>query len=116
MATQMRREQPIGEGRRSVAWIRDVPKVELHLHLEGAIPLDTLWQLIAKYGGDPRATSRAALDEVFRYRDFPEFIETWLWKHAFLREPDDLALIAAGVAQELARQHVAYVEAFYSPF
>jgi len=32
-----------------------IPKVELHLHLEGAIPYDALWQLVQKYGGDPSA-------------------------------------------------------------
>lgn len=97
------------------SWIRSVPKVELHLHMEGAIPLDTLWQLIEKYGGDRRAPNRAALDGVFRYADFPSFIETWLWKHAFLREPEDLTLVATAVARELARQRIVYAEAFYSP-
>ena len=30
--------------------LRELPKVELHLHLEGAIPLDCLWELVKKYG------------------------------------------------------------------
>ena len=30
-----------------------IPKAELHLHLEGAIPHAALWNLIQKYGGDP---------------------------------------------------------------
>jgi hypothetical protein len=34
------------------AWHGRLPKVELHLHLEGAIPKATLWELITKYGGD----------------------------------------------------------------
>ena len=32
-------------------WFQRVPKVELHLHLEGAIPRQALWELIRKYGG-----------------------------------------------------------------
>ena len=39
-------------------WYDRVPKVELHLHLEGAIPHDALWQLIVKYGGDPSVPDR----------------------------------------------------------
>jgi adenosine deaminase len=33
-------------------WFERLPKVELHLHLEGAIPHDVLWELLSKYGGD----------------------------------------------------------------
>ena len=29
-------------------WYERVPKVELHLHLEGAIPQEVLWQLMQK--------------------------------------------------------------------
>ena len=35
-----------------LAWFERVPKVELHLHLEGAIPYDALWELVQKYGGN----------------------------------------------------------------
>ena len=35
-----------------MSWFDKVPKVELHLHLEGAIPYDALWELICKYAQD----------------------------------------------------------------
>ena len=35
------------------SWYQRVPKIELHLHLEGAIPYAALWELVGKYGGDP---------------------------------------------------------------
>jgi adenosine deaminase len=38
-------------------WYERLPKVELHLHLEGALPLPTLWTLTQKYGTDPTLTS-----------------------------------------------------------
>ena len=31
------------------SWIAALPKVELHLHLEGAIPAEILWELVRKY-------------------------------------------------------------------
>jgi adenosine deaminase len=92
-----------------------LPKVEIHLHLEGSIPLDALWEVMQKYGGDPGVRSRTELEARFRYRDFPHFIETWLWKNGFLREYEDFTFIASKVAEDLSRQEIRYVEAFYSP-
>lgn len=96
-------------------WFERVPKVELHLHLEGAIPLDALWLLVCKYGGDPAVPDRAALARRFRYRDFPHFIETWNWKNGFLRRYEDFTTIAEAVARDLAAQNVRYAEVFFSP-
>jgi len=96
-------------------WYERVPKVELHLHLEGAIPQEALWQLMQKYGGDPAVPNLEALQRKFQYRDFPHFIETWVWKNQFLREYDDFTLIAEAVAKNLARQNVKYAEMFYTP-
>lgn len=96
-------------------WIDEIPKTELHLHLEGAIPQDALWTLVEKYGGDPNVPDRTALHSRFTYRDFPHFIDTWIWKNGFLREYEDFTWIAAAVAQDLAAQNIIRVEAFYSP-
>lgn len=96
-------------------WFDLIPKVEIHYHLEGAIPLDILWQLVQKYGGDREVPDEQALREKFTYVDFPHFIDTWLWKNQFLREYEDFTLIAEAVAREQARQNIRYTEAFYSP-
>lgn len=63
-----------------------IPKVELHLHLEGAIPLPALLTLIQKYGKREDAPDIESLERRFRYRDFDSFIETWVWKNQFIRE------------------------------
>ena len=98
-----------------LAWLSRLPKVELHVHLEGAIPHDALWRLIEKYGGDPECPDRDSLTTKFEFRDFDHFIETWVWKNGFLREYEDFELVAEAVARDLASQNVRYVEAFYSP-
>jgi adenosine deaminase len=97
------------------SWLQHLPKVELHLHLEGAIPLAALWELVQKYGGDPAVPSLDSLQDKFQYQDFPHFIETWVWKNRFLRQYEDFTFIAEAVARDLARQNIRYVEAFYSP-
>ncbi len=96
-------------------WFERVPKVELHLHLEGAIPYDALWELVGKYGGDPEVPTLEALLQKFKFKDFPHFIDTWVWKNQFLREYDDFTFFAEAVARDLLDQNIFYVEAFYSP-
>ncbi len=97
------------------AWLAAVPKVELHLHLEGAIPLPAMWELLGKYGGRDEVATMEALEARFRYSDFDHFIATWMWKNRFIRELDDFTFIAEAVAGSLRDQNIRYVEAFYSP-
>lgn len=97
------------------SWCERIPKAELHLHLEGAIPLEALWALVQKYGGDPLVPDLATLRERFTYQDFAHFIQAWNWKNCFLREYEDFAFLAEAVARDLERQHIRYVEAFFSP-
>jgi adenosine deaminase len=97
------------------SWYEKAPKVELHVHLEGAIPYDALWGLIQKYGGEPSVPDVQSLKEKFRFRDFPHFIETWVWKNQFLREYEDFTFIAEEVARDLAKQNILYAETIFSP-
>jgi adenosine deaminase len=96
-------------------WVDRLPKVELHVHLEGSIPLDALWQLIQQYGGDTSVPTMSTIEERFTYRDFPHFIETWVWKNQFIRTAADFTFIAEAVARDWAAQNIRYVEAHYSP-
>ncbi len=98
-----------------MTWYAMIPKAELHVHLEGSIPHESLFELIKKYGGDPWAPDVAALAERFQYRDFPQFIERWIWKNQYLREYEDFTFIAESVARDFARQRILYAEMFFSP-
>jgi len=92
-----------------------LPKIENHLHLEGAIPLDALWQLVKKYNGVRDVPDLMRLKEKFEYRDFSHFLEVWTWKNNFLREYEDFTFIADSILTDLADQNVKYAEIFYSP-
>ncbi len=93
----------------------NIPKIENHIHLEGAIPHETLWLLMNKYGGDDSVTDIVQLKEKFKYHDFDHFINMWIWKNQFLREYEDFKLISEAVFNDLADQNVKYAEVFISP-
>lgn len=93
------------------------PKVELHLHLEGAIPLPALWALTQKYGQlyETGPATQGDLEARFVYTDFPHFLEIWHWKNQFIREEEDFVYIAEQFAHSLLEQNIVYAEAFFSP-
>lgn len=98
-----------------MSWYEKVPKVELHVHLEGAIPHEALYELIRKYDPNPPVTDAASLARRFEYKNFSQFIEAWNWKNRFLREYEDFTYIAELMARDMAAQKIRYAEVFFSP-
>ncbi|GAA3730998.1 adenosine deaminase [Salinactinospora qingdaonensis] len=98
------------------AFIRELPKVELHVHLEGSMQPDTVLQLSRKHGATDLPATLTELAEWYAFRDFPHFIEVYLASIGLLRDEEDFALLTADVAQRLAAQNVRYAELHVSLF
>ncbi|MEW6193954.1 MAG: adenosine deaminase [Bacteroidota bacterium] len=96
--------------------IRNMPKVEIHLHLEGAFTFDFLFNLVHKYGGDPAIKSIDDLRDKFVFSDFIHFINTWFWKNKFYRKPEDFEDSTYQTIKNLSLQNVIYAEVFFSPW
>src|ERR1039458_6051536 len=64
----------------------EMPKAELHLHLEGAVEAETLHEL------DP-ATPLEELRALYRYPDFNAFLKTFGAVVTRLARPEDYALV-----------------------
>jgi aminodeoxyfutalosine deaminase len=84
-----------------------LPKVELHLHLEGTIRPATAIELAARHGVCLTQDEVAAR---YKHTDFAGFIETFKWVTSFLRDPEDYALITRRICEELVKQNVVYAE------
>jgi aminodeoxyfutalosine deaminase len=90
--------------------IAALPKVELHVHLEGSMRPSTVLALAERNGIDLGVESEAELAERYRFRDFLHFIELFRAGLAVLRTPDDLVSCADALTEELARQRVRWAE------
>ena len=89
------------------AIIAEVPKAELHLHLEGSISPETVSLLGARRGVTITPEAAAAR---YAYTDFAGFLEAFKWATGYLKAPEDYALITHRLADELVRQRVIYAE------
>jgi aminodeoxyfutalosine deaminase len=88
-------------------FLRDSPKAELHLHLEGAIQPATVCALTARHGID---TNEDDVRRRYNYTDFLGFLDAFKWVTSFLRDPADYALITHDLCEQLLLHHVVYAE------
>lgn len=96
-------------------WLRSLPKVELHLHLEGAMPAAVLRRLALKYGRSVNVPEKPPAPAVQPYRDFAEFDRAWSLKNTLIREAEDFRAIAAGAGARLREDGVVYAEMSFCP-
>ncbi len=97
------------------AFIVRMPKVELHLHLEGAIFPQTLLELAQRNAVEIPARDVAGVEQLFRYRNFGEFLTVYMALIRAIVKGEDFERLAYELGHELARQHVLYAEVMLSP-
>jgi aminodeoxyfutalosine deaminase len=87
--------------------VQELPKAELHVHLEGAIEPVTLHELAPEF-------SIEQIRERYQYADFAGFIECFKWVTSLLRTPDDYGLATQRLIETLEAQNVEYAEVILS--
>jgi adenosine deaminase len=95
-----------------VSW-QDLPKVELHLHLEGAAPPAFVRGLAKEKGIDIGGIFAA--DGSYSYTDFWHFLKVYEAATSVLTSPEDYARLTRAVLAESAASGVVYSETFLSP-
>lgn len=95
--------------------LHNMPKIELHVHLEGSIDARTLAELVRRHGEDP--------EEVLplpggryprRFTAFQHFVRLYLAICRQIRTPEDLALVASRFARGQAEQGIRYTEVTFT--
>ncbi len=112
----------------AACFLRELPKVQLHCHLEGTVKPATFLSLAGRYGIDPRyrpslptahesATPLDGVDaaNVYDFRSFSEFLLVFAAVCRSLQRPEDYAAMASDYVQEALSQNVMYAELFISP-
>lgn len=95
----------------SLEKIGALPKVELHVHLEGAMSAERIAHLAAE-AGEPLPRPQELL---FEFQDFADFIGSLSLWCGLVRNAEHAAQVAYDLADQLARNGVAYAEALVTP-
>jgi adenosine deaminase len=96
-------------------FIRDMPKVELHVHLEGSIRPSTLLALAERNGIALPAQDLEGIREFYQFTDFDHFIQVYFTISGCLKTVRDFSLIAYEFGAEMARQNIRYAEVTFTP-
>ena len=94
------------------AWLRGLPKAELHLHLEGTITPDTLVVLSERHDVQPLTLDAARA--LYVYADFPAFLMAFKAVSERLQTVEDFSLITYEMIRTLAAQGVVHAEVYIS--
>lgn len=99
-------------------FLEQIPKTDLHVHLDGSLRIPTLLELADQQGVTlPGATEEALLETVFKphYRDLPEYLAGFQYTVAVMQEEGALERIARELAEDNLAENVRYLEVRFAP-
>lgn len=97
------------------AFLRALPKTELHVHLLGSAAPSTVLTLARRHRPGPVPTDPDALTRFYAFRDFAHFVEVYDQVSRLVTEPADVLDLVAGLAAALAAASVRYAEVTVTP-
>lgn len=101
------------------AEIEELPKIELHQHVDGSIPVDIVWELMKKHGLAPVET-KAEMEKLLRLQPEEEgtllsYLDKFhypLWITQFY---ENIVRVTEAIVAEAAARNVKVLELRYSP-
>ncbi len=97
-------------------FITRMPKVELHVHLEGSVRPETFLKLAGRHQISLPATDLQGLNDWYQFKDFDHFIEVYMAISNCLRTAEDIELIAREFLSGQAEQNIIYSEVTFTPY
>ncbi|MEM7000654.1 MAG: adenosine deaminase [Pseudomonadota bacterium] len=96
-------------------FIANLPKAELHVHLEGTLEPQMLFALAQRNGIElPYATEEEVL-AAYDFHDLPSFLTIYYRAMDVLREPQDFYDLTWAYFERAAAQKLLYCEPFFDP-
>jgi adenosine deaminase len=97
--------------------LQDLPKTEIHLHLEGIASVDTIWSLMNKNKIiHPDIKTKNDLEKKFNVANLDEFIDLFInvIQRSFSEEKD-IHLLIEDAGKYLEENNITYAEIFFAP-
>lgn len=97
------------------AFIQALPKVELHLHIEGSLEPELMFQMAARNQISIPYASVDQLRDAYQFNNLQEFLNIYYQGMQVLQTEQDFYDLTWAYLQRMQRQNVKHVEIFWDP-
>lgn len=100
------------------AFLKRIPKTDLHVHLDGSVRLSTLIELAKKEGVKlPAYTEEGLRKKVFKdqYKNLVEYLQGFAYTGAVLQTAKNIERVAYELGQDAIAEGVRYMEVRFAP-
>ena len=97
------------------AFIRGVPKAELHLHIEGTLEPEMVFELARKHHLPVAHSSVEALREGYRFTSLQSFLDVYYQGASVLRDEGDFHALTSAYLRRAHADGVVHAEIFFDP-
>ncbi len=96
-------------------FIEGMPKAELHVHLEGTLEPEHIFELAKRNGIELEYETPEQVVAAYNFHDLPSFLHIYYAAMNVLRQEQDFYELAYHYFVRAAEQNVLYVEPFFDP-
>lgn len=97
------------------AFVRGLPKAELHLHLEGTLEPELKFRLARRNGIELPEKTVEEVKETYRFHDLTSFLRVYYPAMRVLQRPEDFHDLAFDYLRRAHAQGVRHAELFFDP-
>jgi len=95
--------------------IKQLPKCELHIHIEGSLEPELMFALARRNGIQLRYESVDALRQAYRFRNLQDFLDIYYQGMSVLISEQDFYDLAFAYLQRARADNVRHIEMFFDP-
>ena len=100
---------------RLAALLREMPKAELHIHIEGSLEPELIFRLAERNGVELPYPDVDALRAAYAFTDLQSFLDVYYAGAGVLRREEDFFDMAWGYFERAAADNVVHAELFFDP-
>jgi adenine deaminase len=96
-------------------FIRGIPKAELHLHIEGTLEPEMVFELADKHRVSMQHESVEALHHAYRFTNLQSFLDVYYQGAEILRDESDFHALTAAYLRRAHADGIVHAEIFFDP-